>query len=73
MCGEKFMKYMDRFVFKARCSAVLLELEKSGEPVTITKDGTPYVRLVPFTGVLDSSVKPWKPKKATGTKRNTKT
>jgi antitoxin (DNA-binding transcriptional repressor) of toxin-antitoxin stability system len=46
--GDQFMKYVDRFVFKARCSAILTELQATGESVVVTKDGKPYVRLEPI-------------------------
>jgi len=35
--------------FKAKCLAILDEVEKTGEPVTILKRGKPVARLVPPT------------------------
>jgi prevent-host-death family protein len=35
--------------FKAKCLAILDEVERTGEPVTILKRGRPVARLVPPT------------------------
>lgn len=35
--------------FKAKCLAILDEVERTGEPVTILKRGKPVARLVPPT------------------------
>jgi prevent-host-death family protein len=35
--------------FKAKCLAILDEVEKTGEPVTILKRGRPVARLIPPT------------------------
>jgi prevent-host-death family protein len=43
------MKRMTASAFKARCLAVLKEVEATREPVTITKRGSPMVGLVPVT------------------------
>ena len=36
--------------FKAKCLAILDEVERTGEPVTILKRGRPVARLVPPAG-----------------------
>ena len=41
------MKTLPASEFKARCLAVLDEVEKTGEPVLILKRGRPVARLVP--------------------------
>ncbi len=41
------MKQMAAGKFKAECLAVMDQVLKSGEPVTITKHGKPVVKLVP--------------------------
>lgn len=41
------MKEMQASVFKARCLAVLDEVERTHGSVTITKHGRPVARLVP--------------------------
>jgi prevent-host-death family protein len=41
------MKKLAASEFKARCLAVLDEVEKTGEPVLILKRGRPVARLVP--------------------------
>jgi prevent-host-death family protein len=33
--------------FKATCLAVMADVQRTGEPVTITRHGTPIVRVVP--------------------------
>jgi prevent-host-death family protein len=35
--------------FKAKCIAVLKEVERSGEPVVVTLRGRPMARVEPFT------------------------
>lgn len=36
--------------FKARCIAVLKEVQRSGEPIVVTLRGQPMVRVEPFGG-----------------------
>ena len=52
------MKQIPAGTFKARCLAVMKDVQTTGEPVTITKRGKPLVRLVPVeketTGLLGS-------------------
>ena len=35
--------------FKAKCIAVLREVERSGEPVVVTRRGRPMARVEPFS------------------------
>jgi prevent-host-death family protein len=44
------MKTMMVSDFKAKCSAVLKEVERTGEQVVVTLRGGPMVRIEPFTG-----------------------
>lgn len=41
------MKCMPAGIFKARCLAVMKEVQATGEPVIVTKRGKPIVKLVP--------------------------
>ncbi len=41
------MKEMSASEFKARCLAVLDEVQRTGEPLTITKRGRPVAEVVP--------------------------
>ncbi len=41
------MKQMPAGEFKARCLAVMDKVQKTGEPVLITKHGKPVAKLVP--------------------------
>lgn len=41
------MKRMAAGKFKAQCLAVMKDVQATGEPVVITKRGTPLVKLVP--------------------------
>lgn len=41
------MKQMRASVFKARCLAVMKDVQATGEPVIVTKRGTPVVKVVP--------------------------
>jgi prevent-host-death family protein len=43
--GERAMKASD---FKAKCLHVMDEINETGDVVTITKNGRPVARLVPF-------------------------
>jgi hypothetical protein len=53
------MKSMEASVFKTRYLAVITGIQVTREAVQITKDGTPCVRVKPFDGPLDSSIKVW--------------
>ncbi len=41
------MKYMRASAFKARCLSVMNDIQATGEPVIVTKRGTPVVKVVP--------------------------
>ena len=41
------MKEIPAAKFKTHCLAVMNEVQATGEPVVITKDGRPLVKLVP--------------------------
>jgi prevent-host-death family protein len=41
------MKRMPAGVFKARCLAVMKQVQATGEPVIVTKRGAPVVKVVP--------------------------
>jgi prevent-host-death family protein len=41
------MKRMQAGEFKARCLAVMKRIQATGEPVLVTKRGTPVVKVVP--------------------------
>ena len=41
------MRYMAAGTFKARCLAVMKKVQATGEPVIVTKRGTPLVKVVP--------------------------
>jgi prevent-host-death family protein len=41
------MKEIPAGQFKARCLAVMDEVQATGEPVLVTKHGTPVVKLIP--------------------------
>jgi prevent-host-death family protein len=41
------MKYMPAGAFKTRCLAVMKKVQATGEPVIVTKRGTPIVKVVP--------------------------
>ena len=41
------MKRMRASVFKARCLAVMDDVQATGEPVVVTKRGKPVVKVVP--------------------------
>jgi prevent-host-death family protein len=43
------MKRMTASNFKARCLNVMKDVQATGEPVVITKRGTPLVKVVPAT------------------------
>jgi prevent-host-death family protein len=41
------MKYVRAGTFKARCLAIMKDVQATGEPVVVTKRGTPVVKVVP--------------------------
>lgn len=41
------MKRMPAGIFKARCLAVMKDVQATGEPVIVTRRGRPLVKLVP--------------------------
>ncbi len=41
------MKQMPASTFKARCLTVMDDVQATGEPVIVTKRGTPVVKIVP--------------------------
>jgi prevent-host-death family protein len=47
------MKEMAAGTFKARCLAVMNQVQASGEPVLITKHGKPVAKLVPAQASAD--------------------
>ncbi len=48
------MKRMPAGVFKAKCLAVMDEIQTRKEPVIVTKRGKPIVKIVPLDGEIDS-------------------
>ena len=47
------MKYIPAGMFKARCLAVMKNVQATGEPVIVTKRGTPVVKVVPAQPEID--------------------
>jgi prevent-host-death family protein len=41
------MKHMRASTFKARCLSIMNDVQATGEPVIVTKRGTPVVKVVP--------------------------
>jgi prevent-host-death family protein len=41
------MKHIPAGAFKARCLAVMKKVQATGEPIIVTKRGTPVVKVVP--------------------------
>ena len=41
------MKHIPAGTFKARCLAVMRKVQATGEPVIVTKRGTPVVKVMP--------------------------
>ncbi len=41
------MKQMRASAFKARCLTVMKDVQATGEPVIVTKRGTPVVKVIP--------------------------
>jgi hypothetical protein len=66
------MKSMEASVFKTRCPAVIAEIQVTREAVQIAKGGKPFVRVQPFDGPLDSSIKVWELEKTSKRKCKTK-
>ena len=48
------MRQMPAGVFKARCLAVMKQIQSTGEPVVVTRRGTPVVKVVPVEQEHDS-------------------
>lgn len=47
------MKEMPAGKFKARCLAIMDQVQKTREPILITKHGKPVAQLVPASGSAD--------------------
>jgi prevent-host-death family protein len=47
------MKQMRASWFKARCLAVMDDVQATGEPVVVTKRGVPVVKIVPVAAAKD--------------------
>jgi prevent-host-death family protein len=47
MGGIVAMKYVPAGTFKARCLALMKRVQATGEPLVVTKRGTPVVKVVP--------------------------
>ena len=47
------MKQMRASVFKAKCLAVMDDVQATGEPVIVTKRGKPVVKVVPVESEMD--------------------
>ena len=47
------MKQMRASTFKARCLAVMDDVQATGEPVVVTKRGKPVVKVVPIESEKD--------------------
>jgi prevent-host-death family protein len=47
------MKQMRASTFKARCLAVMDDIQATGEPVIVTKRGKPVVKVVPIRAEKD--------------------
>jgi prevent-host-death family protein len=45
--GGSGMKEIPAGAFKARCLTVMKQVQRTGEPVVVTKRGTPLVKVVP--------------------------
>lgn len=48
------MKQMRASVFKARCLAVMDDIQATGEPVIVTKRGKPVVKVIPIKPEKDN-------------------
>jgi prevent-host-death family protein len=47
------MKQMPASAFKAKCLAVMDDVQATGEPVIVTKRGKPVVKVVPVESEMD--------------------
>jgi prevent-host-death family protein len=47
------MKQMQASAFKARCLAVMDDVQATGEPVVVTKRGKPVVKVIPIKSEND--------------------
>ena len=47
------MKQMRASTFKARCLTIMNDVQATGEPVVVTKRGTPVVKVVPVESKSD--------------------
>ena len=47
------MKRIAAGTFKARCLAVMKQVHATGEPIIVTKRGTPIVKIVPIRNEKD--------------------
>lgn len=47
------MKQMRASAFKARCLAVMDDIQATGEPVVVTKRGKPVVKVIPIKSGKD--------------------
>jgi len=47
------MKRIAAGTFKARCLAVMKQVDATGEPIIVTKRGTPIVKIVPIRNEKD--------------------
>lgn len=47
------MKRMQASIFKARCLKVMERVQKTGEPVIVTKRGKPMVKVLPAEQLKD--------------------
>lgn len=53
------MKRMPAGAFKARCLAVMNQVQATGEPVIVTKRGRPVVKLIPVESEKDDIFGCW--------------
>jgi len=53
------MKRMPAGAFKARCLAVMNQVQATGEPVIVTKRGRPVVKLIPAESGKDDIIGCW--------------
>ncbi len=60
MAGQVFDVSISVTDFKRRCLEVIRDVEKSGQPVAITRRGKVVARLAPSSGVVVTDTrKPW--------------
>jgi prevent-host-death family protein len=48
------MKQMGAGAFKARCLSIIRDIQATGEPVLVTKNGKPLVKVVPAESEKDN-------------------